>query len=153
MSAAALQAPEVLEGEKATKASDMYGFGMVRCHSLVQCMEAVQVSTGRCNGGHAAACRWDCCTERCLLVPAQMLFELLTWRLPWSFAEMSPFKVGALPCLAWSAHVIAGHGQALLPARDKHGVCSPALLTELPSRSRSHFTGADRRHHSAGRSA
>lgn len=45
-------APEVLEGEKATKARDMYGFGMV-------------------------------------------LFELLTWRLPWSFAEMSPFKIGA----------------------------------------------------------
>ncbi|PRW57024.1 Serine threonine- kinase CTR1 [Chlorella sorokiniana] len=45
-------APEVLEGEKATAASDVYSFGMV-------------------------------------------LYELLTWRLPWSFADMSPFKVGA----------------------------------------------------------
>ncbi|KAI7844166.1 hypothetical protein COHA_002301 [Chlorella ohadii] len=45
-------APEVLEGEKATAASDVYSFGMV-------------------------------------------LFELLTWRLPWTFADTSPFKVGA----------------------------------------------------------
>ncbi|KAI7840643.1 hypothetical protein COHA_005664 [Chlorella ohadii] len=49
-------APEVLRGERATPASDVYSFGMV---SLV-------------------------------------LYELLTWRLPWTFAvDMSPFKVGA----------------------------------------------------------
>ena len=34
-----------------------------------------------------------------LLCPApsahvQVLFELLTWRLPWTFANMTPFKVG-----------------------------------------------------------
>ena len=45
-----MQAPEILEGGRATPASDVYSFGMV-------------------------------------------LFELLAWRLPWTFAEMSPFKV------------------------------------------------------------
>lgn len=28
-------------------------------------------------------------------LPVQVLFELLTWRLPWNFTEMSPYKVAA----------------------------------------------------------
>ncbi len=35
------------------------------------------------------------CSICCVPATAQVLFELLTWRLPWTFADMSPFKVGA----------------------------------------------------------
>ncbi|KAI7844168.1 hypothetical protein COHA_002303 [Chlorella ohadii] len=60
-------APEVLEGERATAASDVYSFGMV-------------------------------------------LFELLTWRLPWTFTDMSPFKVGA---------IVRRGGRPEVPPRDQ----------------------------------
>ena len=33
------------------------------------------------------------CRDSMCLYPSQVLFELLTWRLPWTFADMAPFKV------------------------------------------------------------
>ena len=50
----------------------------------------------------------------------QVLFELLTWRLPWTFGEMSPFKVSRRqctlpPCMPLLHVLLAAHGQ---PDRD-----------------------------------
>lgn len=71
------QAPEVLEGRQATAASDIYSFGMVRgAWCMLSGILPARLPASFCCG-----------------VAMQVLFELLTWRLPFTFANMSPFKV------------------------------------------------------------
>lgn len=102
----ALQAPEVLEGGRATAASDVYSFGMVRCGR--ECM--LNADTHQC---HAEPCDVRAtATQHPFSIPpphrCQVLFELLTWRLPWTLVEMSPFKArrrkGVLDAAAGPCH-------------------------------------------------
>ena len=66
----------------------------------------------------------------------QVLFELLTWRLPWSFVNMSPFKVG------WMLHLPPAHySEQPQPVRMR-----TTVLCRLPL-----YTG--RRHSQARRAA
>ena len=100
-----LQAPEVLDGEKATAASDVYSLGMVRCCTYHGAsMLCIEVSS---RPGIAAMSADTCSTGTCphALPLFQVLFELLTWRLPWSFADMSPFKVGANQLWRWALRI------------------------------------------------
>ena len=96
-----LQAPEVMEGDAATGASDVYGFGMVSSRAWQAV--AIAVRTEERQGSVNALPAFGACTRVAapvqrlkvrLVCPAQVLYEVLTWRLPWNFAQMSPFKVG-----------------------------------------------------------
>ena len=76
------------------------------------------------------------CTSPASIPPLQVLYELLTWRLPWTMAEMSPFKVrlhmGHCPTLPGGAQRSSCSRSA---CRAGHGLHPQHLSSAASSRS------------------
>ena len=107
-----LQAPEILAGGSATAASDVYSFSMVGSASwqlvLHVALQGVTASEGSPLPSSRAAAIKQPCPVLCASPMPQVLFELLTWRLPWTFTDMTPFKARAACCMrrTWLVHAV-----------------------------------------------